>query len=308
MLSISLLAPENGHLFWGVLRLIRSPSPREHLPWGSEQPQSSGTRHWRVLALVRTISLPQLSLGNARSSLQLWPDVCHSPPWLCQSAGWGVRGFRCALVCSMARDMFFGEKKIFLSPPASWRKMLTAAQGWGGLGGDNARNKLCLEIIALSFTEVLVPPCWQLQELAGSFGDTNTEAKLLLLIITCMRVRRKRRYQGRERETVKQRGCSWGSPAQGWHILGGAQPWRLLLHQRGAGFMPRVCAHAWDSHRGPAAPALWNGTSCSWFGPRKGAVWTMAWLGGNLVRWVLKGGLGGWRHPAPVGCPLVGGT
>lgn len=61
--------------------------------------------------------------------------------------------------------------------------MLTAAQGLGGWGGDNARNKLCLEIIALSFTEVLVPPCWQLQELAGSFGDTNTEAKLLLLIM-----------------------------------------------------------------------------------------------------------------------------
>lgn len=97
----------------------------------------------------------------------------------------------------------------------------------GASGGDNAKNELCLEIIALSFTEVLVPPCWQLRELAGSFGDTNPEAKLLLLIITSMCVRGTRHYQSREREAAKERGWSWGSPARGWHILVGAQPWWL---------------------------------------------------------------------------------
>lgn len=79
--------------------------------------------------------------------------------------------------------VFLEKKKSFVPPLLVKRKMLTAAQG---LGGGSGRNKLCLEIIALSFTEVLVPPCWQLQELAGNFGDTNTEAKLLLLIITCV--------------------------------------------------------------------------------------------------------------------------
>lgn len=32
-------------------------------------------------------------------------------------------------------------------------------------------------------------PCWQLQELAEGIGDINTEAKILLLIITFMCVR-----------------------------------------------------------------------------------------------------------------------
>lgn len=50
---------------------------------------------------------------------------------------------------------------------------------------------------------------------------------------------------------------SWGSPAQG-HVLGGAQPWWLLLHQRDAGFMPRVCAHPWGRVTGALQPQSWG--------------------------------------------------
>lgn len=49
-------------------------------------------------------------------------------------------------------------------------------------------------------------PCWQLQELAEGIGDINTEAKLLLLIITFMCVRVVERMEGGE-----------GSPQKGWH-------------------------------------------------------------------------------------------
>lgn len=95
-----------------------------------------------------------------------------------------------------------------------------------------------------------MPPCWQLQELGGNFGDTNTEAKLLLLNITSMRVRGKRRYQGRERERVKQRGWSWGS------LTRLARPWGSPALPALA--PPNPCwvfCHPWNRHRGPAAPA-----------------------------------------------------
>lgn len=92
--------------------------------------------------------------------------------------------------------------------------------GFGGFDGVNVRQ-LCLEIIALSFAEVLVLPCWQLQELA----DINTEAKLLLLIITFVCVREKEMLSGQREEkgTGNQRG--WNSECSRTEL---ACPWALL--------------------------------------------------------------------------------
>lgn len=48
-------------------------------------------------------------------------------------------------------------------------------------------------------------PCWQLQELAEGVGDINTEAKLLLLIITSVCVKEALSGQKEQKEPGSQR-------------------------------------------------------------------------------------------------------
>lgn len=51
--------------------------------------------------------------------------------------------------------------------------------------GQGVERELCLEIITLYFAEVLVLPCWQLQELTGVIGDISSSNFVSVFIITC---------------------------------------------------------------------------------------------------------------------------